>query len=192
MSVAAFKETNITVTVEPTVQTLSLSLLIPSITTGANIAVLPAVLALNVTLNAPVVSISKTHEATVQTLSLTLLVPSVVIGVTVEPSTLTLSATLLVNSISIEQDVTVGFSALTLTLTIGQHNILAPLDTVRMMPFIFSSSIAYPIEMGDKYARFYFDDEPLLGAGETHVEITTPYESSCLVSLADGLDELST
>ncbi len=183
MSVAAFKETNIIATVEPTVQTLSLSLLLPSIAAGSGITILPTVLALTATLNAPSVAISKTHEATVQTLSLTLLAPSVLVAVTVEPSALPLSATLLVNSISIEQDVTVGFSALTLALTIGQHNILAPLDVVRMMPFIFSSSIAYPIEFGDKYARFYFAGEPLLGAGETHVEIITPYESSDLLQL---------
>ena len=183
LSVAAFKETNIIVTVEPTVQTLSLSLLAPSITAGSDISILSTVLALTATLNAPIISIDKTFTDTVQTLSLTLPAPSVVIDVTVEPSVLTLSATLLVNSILIEQDVTVGLSAFTLTLTIGQHNILAPLDTVRMMPFIFSSSIAYPIEFGDEYARFYFDGEPLLGAGEVHVEIATPYQSSDLLQL---------
>ena len=183
MSVVAFKETNIVITVEPDVQTLSLSLLSPSITAGTDITILPTALALTATLNAPTVLISKTHEATVQTLSLTLPAPSVVVDVTIEPSVLVLSATLTVNSILIEQDMTVGFPALTLALTIGQHNTLAPLDVVRMMPFIFSSNIAYPIEFGDKYARFYFDGEPLLGAGEIHVEITTPYESSDLLQL---------
>ncbi len=183
LSVAAFKETNITITVEPIVQTLALSLLSPSITAGADITILPTVLTLTATLNAPVVSIDKTHETTVQTLSLTLPAPSVVISVTIEPSALALSATLLVNSISIEQDVTIGVPAFTLALTIGQHNILAPLDTVRMMPFIFSSSIAYPIELGQEYARFYFDGEPLLGASEVHVEIATPYQSSDLLQI---------
>ncbi len=183
LSAVAFKETNIVVTVEPTVLALSLSLLAPSIATGSDIAILPTVLTLAATLNAPVVSVDKTFEDSVQALSLTLPAPSVVISVTVEPSTLSLSATLTVNSIVIEQDVTVGASTLALTLTIGQHNILAPLDVVRMMPFIFSSSIAYPIEFGDKYARFYFDGEPLLGAGEVHVEVVTPYEPSDLLQL---------
>lgn len=181
--VAAFKQTNISITVEPTVQTLSLSLLSPSILIDADITVLPSVLTLVATLNAPVVSIDRTFADTVQTLSLTLPAPTVQIDVTVEPSALVLSVTLLVNSISIEQDVTVGLSALTLILTIGQHNTLAPLDTVRMMPFIFSSSIAYPVEFGQEYARFYFDGEPLLGAGEVHVEITTPYQSSDLLQI---------
>ncbi len=183
LSVAAFKETNIVVTVEPVVQTLSLSLLAPSITAGSDITILPSVLTLSATLNAPVVSIDRIFEDTAQTLSLTLASPSVVVDVTIEPSALSLSATLTVNSIVIEQDVTVGAVALTLALTIGQHNILAPLDVVRMMPFIFSSSIAYPIEFGDKYARFYFGGEPLLGAGEVHVEVATSYESSDLLQL---------
>ena len=180
---AAFKETNIVITVEPVTQTLSLSLLAPSITAGSDITILPTAIALTATLNASTVSVSKTHEVTVQTLTLTLPAPSVTVDVTVEPSVLSLSATLTVNSILIEQDVTVGFSALTLALTIGQHNILAPLPVVRMMPFIFSSSIAYPIEMGDKYARFYFSGEPLLGAGEVHVEVATPYEPDDLLQL---------
>ena len=183
LSVASFKETNIMITVLPTVQTLSLSLLAPSITAGSDITILPTVLALTTTLNAPVVAIDRTFTDTVQTLSLTLPAPSVVVSVTVEPSVLTLSATLTVNSIVIEQDVTVGAVALNLSLTIGQHNILAPLDIVRMMPFIFSSSIAYPVEFGDKYARFYFDGEPLLGAGEVHVEVATPYEPDDLLQL---------
>ena len=183
LSVAAFKETNITVTVTPTVLTLSLSLLAPSIIAGTDITILPTVIALSATLNAPVVSVDTTFTDTVQTLSLTLPAPSVVIDVTVEPSILTLSAALTVNSIVIEQDVTVGAVAINLSLTIGQHNILAPLDVVRMMPFIFSSSIAYPVEFGDKYARFYFGGEPLLGAGEVHVEVTTPYEPDDLLQL---------
>lgn len=183
MSVVAFKEANIAVTTEPTVQTLLLSLLAPSITAGSNISILPTALTLIATLNAPSVSIDKTHETTVQTLALTLPAPSVVISTTIEPPSLTLSMTLLVNSISIEQDVTIGAPALALSLTIGQHNILAPLDTVRMMPFIFSSSIAYPVEFGQEYARFYFDGEPLLGAGEVHVEIATPYQSSDLLKI---------
>lgn len=183
LSVVAFKETNIVVTVQPVVQTLSLNLLPPSITAGSDISVLAMTLTLSITLNDPVISVDRIFEDTVQTLSLTLLAPSVVIDTIMEPSALTLSVTLLVNSILIEQDVTIGVPSLTLVLTIGQHNILAPLATVRMMPFIFSSSIAYPVEFGNEYARFYFDGEPLLGAGEVHVEVSTPYESLDLLQL---------
>lgn len=181
--VAAFKETNIVVTVTPTTLTLSASLLAPSITAGLDITILPTAITLTATLNASVVSIDRTFTDTVQTLSLTLPEPSVIVDVIIEPSALTLSTTLLVNSISVEQNVTVGLSALTLILTIEQHNVLAPLDIVRMMPFIFSSTIAYPVEFGNEYARFYFDGEPLLGGGEVHVEITTPYQSSDLQQL---------
>ncbi|KKK54619.1 hypothetical protein LCGC14_3082890, partial [marine sediment metagenome] len=140
MSVVAFKETNIVITVEPDTQTLSLSLLLPSIVIVeagvTDITVLPASLALTATLNAPTVVVDKTHEVTALSSTLTLFAPSVIIDVVIEPSVLSLSATLTVNSILVEENITVGLAALTLALTIGQHNVLAPLDTVRMMPFI--------------------------------------------------------
>ena len=183
MSVAAFKETNITVTVEPDVLPLSLNLLLPSIIAGSGVSILPSTLALTATLNAPTITVDKTDEVTVQALTLSLKAPSVVVGVTVEPSVLSLSLSLGSVSIAIQQDITVVISTLTLIATIEQPNSLAPLDVVRMMPFIFSSDIAYPIEMGNEYARFYFDGEPLLGAGEVHVEISTDYQSSELYQL---------
>lgn len=185
--VAVFNEGSTDVTPEPDVLSLSLNLLPPSVVITeagvTNITVLPTVLSLSATLNAPTAIIDNTFTDTVQTLALTLPAPAVTISVTVEPSVLELSATLTVNSIQIQQDVTIGTQAFALALTIGQHNILAPLDTVRMMPFIFSSSIAYPIEFGHEYARFYFDGEPLLGAEEVHVEIATPYQSDDLLNI---------
>lgn len=47
-------------------------------------------------------------------------------------------------------------------------------DKIRLVPFIYSSIIAYIIEFGDLYARFYYNGEILLD-GVTPVEITTPY-----------------
>ncbi len=127
LSVAAFKETNIATTVEPDTQTLSLSLLLPSIVIVeagvTDITVLPASLALTATLNAPTVVVDKTHEVTALSSTLTLFAPSVIIDVVIEPSVLSLSATLTVNSILVEENITVGLAALTLALTIGQHNI---------------------------------------------------------------------
>ncbi len=183
MCVAAFKQTNITVTVEPSALALSLSLLNPSITAGTGVSVLPSVLALTATLNAPTIVIDVTHEVTVQALTLSLKAPSVVVSVTVEPSALSLSLSLGNVSVLAEQNIAVVISVLTLSLTLEQPNSLAPLPTIRMMPFIFSSTIAYPTEFGNEYARFYFSGEPLLGAGEVHVEISTPYQSSDLYQL---------
>lgn len=183
MCVAAFKEANVDVTEEPSTLSLPPSLLLPSIIAGTDVSVLSLILAFDTTLNAPIAAISKTHEATAIATTLTLNAPSIAVAVTVEPSTLSLSVSLGNVSVLIEQDATIIVAALVLNLTIEQPNTLAPLDIVRMMPFIFSSSIAYPVEVGDKYARFYFNGEPLLGAGEEHVEIITPYESSDLRQL---------
>lgn len=47
---------------------------------------------------------------------------------------------------------------------------------VRLIPFIFSSTIAYICEFGDKYIRFYYDHEFV-------VEIVSPYESDDLEGL---------
>ena len=183
MSVAAFKQTNITVTVEPDVLALSLSLLSPSVDIDNSPTILPTAIAITATLNAPTIVIDKTHESTALASTLTLKAPSVVIDVTVTPSELILSLSLGNISVLAEQNVTVVISAITLSLTIEQPNTLAPLDTVRMMPFIFSSTIAYMMEFGNEYARFYFDGEPLLGGGEVHVEIATDYLSSELYQL---------
>ncbi len=182
LSVAAFKETNIVVTVTPTALALSLTLILPAIAIDNSIDVLPSTLSAALTLNAPVVSIDTTVAVSVLTLALTLNAPDIIVDVTVEPGTLTLSITAQNVSVMIEQDVTVVLSALTLTVTVEQPNTLAPLSVVRMFSFIFSSTIAYPIEFGEQYARFYFAGEPLLDAG-THVEIATDYLSSELYQI---------
>ncbi len=183
MVAAAFKEVEVPVTVEPDTLSLSASLLFPSIVIDNSPTILASVLALTATLNAPVIAIDKTHEATVQTLALTLKAPSIAIDVTVEPVVLSLSLSLRDISVTIEQDVTVVVAVVALSISIPQPNTLAPLDVVRMMPFIFSSDIAYPIEFGNEYARFYFAGNPLLGDGEVHVEISTNYQSSELYQL---------
>lgn len=182
MCVAAFKPTHVTVTVEPSALALSLSLINPAIKESVkDISVLPSTLALTATLNA--IAIDSTHEVTAQTLTLSLKAPSIAIDVTVEPSTLSLSLSLGSISVLAEQSITIITSALALSLALEQPNTLAPLDTVRMMPFIFSSTIAYPVEFGNEYARFYFGGEPLLGDEEVHVEIPTDYQSSDLYQL---------
>ncbi|HEX6215293.1 MAG TPA: hypothetical protein VFZ38_10765 [Vicinamibacterales bacterium] len=43
-----------------------------------------------------------------------------------------------------------------------------------LVPFEFSTDISYIIELGDLYARFYFDGAPVM-SGMTHVEIATPW-----------------
>ena len=183
MSVAAFKQTNVTITVEPDTLTLSLTLLNPSITAKTAVTILPIAQTLSATLNAPSVVIDKTHEVTVQTLTLSLKAPSVIVGVTVEPSALSLSLFLKNVSILAEQNIVIVTSTIALSVTIKQPNTLAPLPTIRMMPFVFSSTIAYPVEFGNEYARFYFAGEPLLGAGEIHVDIPTDYQPSDLYQL---------
>lgn len=47
---------------------------------------------------------------------------------------------------------------------------------IRMMPFIYSSEIAYQIEMGDLYARFYYDKSLLVDSDDDEIIIATPYE----------------
>jgi len=46
---------------------------------------------------------------------------------------------------------------------------------VRLVPFIYSSEIAYMCEFGDLYIRFYHDGAPLLDVGGVHVETASPY-----------------
>ncbi|KKL09007.1 hypothetical protein LCGC14_2570170, partial [marine sediment metagenome] len=171
------------VTSEPDALALVAALLLPSIDIDNSPTILVSVLALTATLNAPVIAIDETHEATAQTLTLALKAPSVVVDVTVEPTALSLSLSLGTVSVEIEQDVTVVVSVLALSVSIEQPNTLAPLDVVRMMPFIFSSDIAYPVEFGNEYARFYFGGQPLLGDAEVHVEVATDYQSSELYQL---------
>jgi len=54
-------------------------------------------------------------------------------------------------------------------------------DPIRVIPFIYSSSIAYVIELGDRYARFYYDGAILDDGGD--VWISTPYVSAHLLQL---------
>lgn len=54
-------------------------------------------------------------------------------------------------------------------------------DPIRMIPFIYSSSIAYEVELGNKYARFYYAGAILDDGGD--VWISTPYLSADLFQL---------
>ena len=183
MSVAAFKEVNVPVTAEPDALALTATLILPAIAIEGNIDVVPVVVAITATLNAPTIDASLTHEPTALSLTATLVAPSVQIDSTVSPSAVPISASLPIISVATQLNVTIVTVVLPLTATIEQPNILAPLPVVRMMPFIFSSTIAYMMEFGDKYARFYFGGQPLPGSGETHVEIATPYTSAELYQI---------
>jgi len=183
MVVAAFKEVNVPVVVEPDALAIAATLLLPAIEIDGSIDVLPVAVAITATLNAPTVSSSLTHEPTALSLTATLLAPSLQIDSSVSPAAVPISASLLNVSISVQENITVLISALAVTATVEQPNVLAPLPVVRMMPFIFSSTIAYMMEFGNLYARFYFDGQPLLGSGEIHVEIATPYTSEQLYQL---------
>ena len=46
---------------------------------------------------------------------------------------------------------------------------------VRVIPFIFSSTVAYVSEFGDGYTRFYFGDAILTDGVGDNVEVVTPY-----------------
>lgn len=48
-------------------------------------------------------------------------------------------------------------------------------ESARMIPFIFSSTIAYMLEFGDLYIRVYFDGVALNDTAGNQIEITTPY-----------------
>ena len=53
---------------------------------------------------------------------------------------------------------------------------------IRLIPFIFSSTIAYMCEFGDLYIRFYFDGA-VLESGGSPVEVTTTYLAADLPQL---------
>ncbi len=183
MSVAAFKEAVITVMVEPDVLTLALTINLPAIATNGDIDELPAVVAMAISVVDPVIVADVTHEPSALSMALTLPAPSFIIDTSPEQSVLSMALSLGNVSIAAEENITIVISVLQLRTTLGQPNILAPLPVVRMMPFIFSSDIAYMSEFGNKYARFYFDSAPLLGPGQVHVETTTPYLSEELYQL---------
>jgi hypothetical protein len=54
--------------------------------------------------------------------------------------------------------------------------------TARLIPFVFSSDIAYLIEMGDYYMRFFYGGAVLLD-GISEVSIETPYPEADLFAL---------
>jgi len=53
---------------------------------------------------------------------------------------------------------------------------------VRLVPFIYSATVAYMVEFGDLYARFYYDGAILLD-NSSAVEVTTPYLEADLFQL---------
>ncbi|KKL81516.1 hypothetical protein LCGC14_1993990, partial [marine sediment metagenome] len=175
MCVAAFKETGVSVTVTLDALAITATLILPAIDIDDSIDVLPAAVTMAIAVVAPAIVGDVTVEPSALSLALTVVAPSTKVDVSPSPTVVSLSISVNNLSIQIQQDVTVVISALLITATVEQPNTLAPLPVVRMMPFIFSDTIAYMIEFGNKYARFYFGGEPLLGAGDTHVEIITPY-----------------
>ena len=54
---------------------------------------------------------------------------------------------------------------------------------MRMIPFIYSSEIAYPVELGHLYARFYYNKAVLENDDDEEVVIMTPYEQGDLFEL---------
>ncbi len=183
MCVAAFKEVNVPITVEPDVIPAILTLIFPSITAGTGVSILPLTQTLALTLNAPSILINVAHSPSTLELTLTAGSPDIVIDTIITPTVFSLSVSLGSIAISIGIDITVVVSVVPITTSIGVSDVLAPLPAVRMMPFIFSTEIAYMGEWGNEYARMYFNGEPLLGAGEVHVEIDTPYQSDELYQI---------
>lgn len=52
---------------------------------------------------------------------------------------------------------------------------------VRVIPFVYSDSVAYVVELGNKYAKFYYDGAALDDSGD--VTITTPYLAADIMDL---------
>lgn len=75
-----------------------------------------------------------------------------------------------------------GFRQMASTKTTG---------TTRLVPFVFSKSQAYFIELGDSYARFYTADGQIQQSG-TPIEISTPWTADQLFQLeyAQGSDTM--
>ena len=53
-------------------------------------------------------------------------------------------------------------------------------NQVRLIPYIYSETVSYIIELGHLYARFYIQGGQILTAGESVYEIVTPYTSAML------------
>jgi hypothetical protein len=51
--------------------------------------------------------------------------------------------------------------------------------TVRLIPFIYSSSVAYIVELGDQYARFFYNDAVVGDAIETPYLAENLFELHC-------------
>lgn len=148
----------------------------------SNNTILPSKIDLTATLPTTSVIININHEPTSISLTLTVYAPTVKLSSNVLPSTLYLTTTVLNGSILINQDRYINPDELILTTTVLLPNILSPLPIIRMISFIYSTSIAYMMEFGEEYVRFYYNGEPLL-SGDTHVEITTPYQHEDLLQL---------
>lgn len=56
-------------------------------------------------------------------------------------------------------------------------------DRVRLIPFVFSTGIAYVIELGDAYMRFHVNGAPLVVAG-VPVEVATPWTAAQVAELS--------
>jgi len=54
---------------------------------------------------------------------------------------------------------------------------------IRMVPFIYSSTIAYEIEFGNLYARFFYDKAALTDEDGDEVAIATPYLEADIAEL---------
>lgn len=57
---------------------------------------------------------------------------------------------------------------------------------IRMVPFIYSDTIAYEVEFGNLYARFYYDGAILLDDSDNPVEVITPYLEADLYDIQFG------
>lgn len=56
-------------------------------------------------------------------------------------------------------------------------------DRVRLIPFVFSTGVAYVIELGDAYMRFHVNGAPLVVAG-VPVEVATPWTAAQVAELS--------
>lgn len=55
--------------------------------------------------------------------------------------------------------------------------------TVRLIPFIYSASVVYIVEMGNLYFRFFYADTVLLNEASAEVVIETPYTTADLFQI---------
>lgn len=55
--------------------------------------------------------------------------------------------------------------------------------TIRLIPFVYSASVVYKIEMGNLYFRFFYGESVLLDESSNEVVIDTPYETADLFDI---------